>query len=94
MADRVRRTVIYRGPAQGAIAFVEALDRHRVKVAYDPPFESRSQFENPEAVTIFYHLTAPERLIERATADFERSGFARVAYLTHESVRGGAASGC
>jgi len=40
--------VVYRGPATGAAAFVEMLDQQGVVVAYDPPFETRSTFDNPE----------------------------------------------
>jgi hypothetical protein len=77
-----RRTLIYRGPASGGVALVEILDSLRLTVAYDPPLESRSQIDNPDAVTIFYHCTGPVSSIHAARARFERSGYGRTASLT------------
>lgn len=80
-----RRTLIYRGPANGAAAFVEMLERHGVVVAYDPPFKTRSTFDSPEAVTIYYRCTAPVLAIDAARAQFAKSRYAHAGSVTIES---------
>jgi len=80
-----RRTVVYRGPATGAAAFVEMLDQQGVVVAYDSPFETRSTFDNPEAVTIYYLCTASDLAINAAQAQFEGSQYAHAGSVTVQS---------
>jgi hypothetical protein len=69
----------------GAIAFVQMLDKHGVGVAYDPPFDSRSSLGDPNAVIIYYHLTAADDVINAVRVEFERSPHADAGSVTPET---------